>query len=99
MTTSFACDNITAVTRKTCDGEGGNMRTNKCKELRGNRTQADIARFLGITQQQYSNIENSKNPPKIETCIKLSKIFDKPIDYIFPNIFLSNNTSTTCEIK
>ena len=63
------------------------MRTNKCKELRGNRTQTDIARFLGVTQQQYSNIENSKNPPKIETCIKLSKIFDKPIDYIFPNIF------------
>ena len=75
------------------------MKTNKCKELRGSRSQSDIASFLGVTQQQYSNIENSKKPPKIETCIKLSKIFNKPIDYIFPNIFLSNNTSITCEIK
>lgn len=73
------------------------MKTNKCKELRGKRSQSDIASFLGVTQQQYSNIEKSVNPPKLETCIKLSKIFDKPIDYIFPTIFLSNNTSKTCK--
>ena len=73
------------------------MKTNKCKELRGKRSQVVIARLLGVTQQQYSNIENSKTPPKIETCIRLSEIFDKPIDYIFPRIFLSKNTSITCE--
>ena len=73
------------------------MKTNKCRELRGNRTQSVIADFLGITQQQYSNIENSNKPPKIEICIKLSNFFDKPIDYIFPDIFLSSNTSITCE--
>lgn len=72
------------------------MSKNRCRELRGNRLQSDIAGFLGITQQAYSNIENSENPPKMETCIKLSKIFNKPIDYIFPDIFLSNNTSKTC---
>lgn len=72
------------------------MKTNKCKELRGKRSQSTIAKFLGVTQQQYSNIEKSEMPPKIETCIKLSKIFDKPIDYIFPTIFLSKNTSCTC---
>lgn len=75
------------------------MKTNRCKELRGNRSQSDIASFLGKTQQQYSNIENSEKPPKIETCIKLSKIFDKPIDYIFPDILLTKNTSETCEKK
>ena len=73
------------------------MKTNKCKELRGNRSQSDIASFLGVTQQQYSNIEKSVNPPKLETCIKLSKIFNKPIDYIFPNIFLSEDTSKNFE--
>ena len=72
------------------------MSKNRCKELRGKRSQLDIASFLGITQQAYSNIEKSEKPPKIETCIKLSKIFDKPIDYIFPDIFLDNNTSKTC---
>ena len=63
---------------------------NRLKFLREEKAlfQSDIAKFLGVTQQQYSNIENSKKPPKIETCIKLSKIFDKPINYIFPDIFL-----------
>ena len=75
------------------------MNKNRCKELRGNRPQSVIASFLGITQQQYSNIENSDKPPKIETCIKLSRIFNKPIDYIFPQIFLDTNTSKTCEIN
>lgn len=75
------------------------MKTNKCKELRGNRSQKDIAAFLGVTQQQYSNIEKSINPPKLETCIKLSKIFNKPVDYIFPDIFLLKNTSRTCKSK
>lgn len=64
------------------------MSKNKCKELRGKRSQKDIAEFLGITQQQYSNIEKAEKPPKIEICIKLSKIFNKPINYIFPDIFL-----------
>ena len=64
------------------------MKKNRCKELRGKRSQSDIAKFLGVTQQQYSNIEKSENPPKMETCIKLSKIFNKPINYIFPDIFL-----------
>lgn len=72
------------------------MKTNRCKELRGNRSQKTIADFLNLTQQQYSNIENSSKPPKIEICIKLSKIFDKPIDYIFPDILLSNDTRKTC---
>lgn len=75
------------------------MNNNRCKELRGNRSQAVIANFLGITQQQYSNIENAEKPPKIETCIKLSQLFNKPIDYIFPQIFLSRDTSCTCENK
>ena len=72
------------------------MAKNRCRELRGNRSQKDIAKFLDMTQQAYSNIEKAEKPPKIETCIKLSKIFDKPIDYIFPEIFLSNDTSKTC---
>lgn len=72
------------------------MSKNRCKELRGKRSQQDVANFLDLTQQAYSNIENSDKPPKIETCIKLAKLFDKPIDYIFPDIILSKNTSKTC---
>lgn len=64
------------------------MVKNKCKELRGKRSQQEIADFLEITQQAYSRIENSDIPPKMKTCIKLSKFFNKPIDYIFPDIFL-----------
>lgn len=73
------------------------MIKNRCKELRGNRPQIVIAEFIGLTQQQYSNIENADKPPKIETCIKLSQFFNKPIDYIFPQILLNKNTSDTCK--
>lgn len=72
------------------------MVKNRCKELRGDRTQTDIAEMLGITQQGYSVIEKSDTPPKMETCIKLSKVFNKPIDYIFPTILLSTNTKNIC---
>lgn len=72
------------------------MTKNKCRELRGNRTQQEIAEFLGITQQMYSLIENSETPPKLSTCIKLSKFFNQPIDKIFPDILISKNTSKTC---
>lgn len=73
------------------------MKVNRCKELRGKRKQEIIASFLGITQQQYSNIERSTKPPTMEICIKLSQFFDKPVNYIFPQIFLEENTSDTCE--
>lgn len=73
------------------------MIKNRCRELRGNRTQLDIAELMGMTQQAYSYIENNDMPPKMETCIKLSKIFDKPIDYIFPSIFLSSDTKKVCD--
>ena len=76
---------------------GDKMSTNRCKELRGKRPQTIISNFLGITQQQYSNIENSDKPPTIEMCIKLSQFFNKPINYIFPQIFLQENTSNTCK--
>lgn len=73
------------------------MKVNRCKELRGRRKQEIVAAFLGVTQQQYSNIERSNKPPKIEICIKLSQFFGKPINYIFPQIFVEENTSNTCE--
>lgn len=73
------------------------MIANRCRELRGRRTQKTISSYLGITQQQYSNIEKSQKPPKMEICIKLSQVFNKPIDYIFPQIFLNINTSKTCK--
>ena len=53
--------------------------------------------FSFLINEFSRNIEKSDKPPKIEICIKLSQIFDKPIDYIFPQIFLIKNTSKTCE--
>ncbi len=72
------------------------MYKNRCKKLRGKHTQKDIANLIGITQQAYSKIEKANNLPRMEICVKLSKIFQKPIDYIFPDIFLTINTSKTC---
>lgn len=59
------------------------MIKNRCRELRGKRSQSTIASFLGMTQQAYSNIENAKNLPSMQNCIKISKLFGKPIESIF----------------
>ena len=56
---------------------------NRCKELRGELSQATVAKFLGISQQAYCRIENSKNLPSMQNCIKISKLFGKPIESIF----------------
>lgn len=64
---------------------------NRCKELRGGRSQSTVAEFLGMTQQAYSSIENSKNLPSMKNCMKISKFFGKPIEYIFQEEKENNN--------
>ncbi len=50
------------------------------KELK--LTQTDVANKLFITQHGYSNYENGKTEPNIETLIKLADIFNVSVDYL-----------------
>lgn len=56
----------------------------RLKELRKekNLTQKEISKLLDIKQNTYSNYENNKSEPDIQTLIKMADIFKSSIDYI-----------------
>ncbi len=65
-------------------------------DIRGKRSQEQIAKLLGITQQQYSNIENGKRgiqPKYFET---FETVFNEDIHKLAPDIFLNNKTTKSC---
>lgn len=47
------------------------------KTLRGDRSTADIAKLLGISQQYYSYIENGERQKRmnIQLCERISEVF------------------------
>ncbi|MCX8723087.1 helix-turn-helix domain-containing protein [Lactobacillus sp. B4005] len=57
---------------------------NRLKELRikNNLTLDDIEAKTGIKRGTYSNYENNKTEPKIETWQKLASFFKEPISYV-----------------
>lgn len=47
-----------------------------------NRTQMQMAKFLGITQQAYAAYENKKAQPPIDIAKKLAVYFNVSLDYL-----------------
>lgn len=41
-------------------------------ELRGNRSQASVAKDAGVTQQYYSLVESGKRSPSVPTAKKIA---------------------------
>ena len=56
----------------------------RLKECRKNinKTQREVADFLGITTVGYQNYELSKNEPKVSVLNKISDYFDVSADYL-----------------
>lgn len=63
------------------------MERKKMRELRGNRSQRQIADLLGMSQQQYSYIENGKRGIKPQYFKKFEVIFNEKIEKLAPDIF------------
>lgn len=57
---------------------------NRLKDLRAtaNKTQADVARYLGISRASYSHFENNRNEPDNITLSKLADYFNVTTDYL-----------------
>ena len=75
------------------------MERTKMKELRGNRSQLQIAQLLGLSQQQYSNIENGKRGIKPKYFKNFEAVFNENIEKLAPDIFEQENTSKRRENK
>ena len=46
------------------------------------KTQQEMADYLGISRQAYSNYETGKREPDYETLLKLGEYLDCSIDYL-----------------
>lgn len=59
------------------------------KEIRKrhNLTQTQVAEYLNTTQQTYSDYENKKTQPSIETLVKLADLFRTSIDYLIGRVY------------
>lgn len=64
------------------------------------KSQAEVAEILGISRTFYNQIENGTRNPKLYLALKISKIFNIPVEKIFINDALSNQatTRTDCNI-
>ena len=62
-------------------------------ELRGNRSQSQMAGLLNMTQQQYSNIENGKRGINPKYFKIFETVFNEDIHKLAPDIFMENKTS------
>ena len=69
----------------------------KMVEIRGARSQAQMADLLNISQQQYSNIENGRRGIKPKYFKIFETVFNKKIEKLAPDIFLNNKTTQSCE--
>lgn len=68
-------------------------------DLRGKRSQSEMAGLLNISQQQYSNIENGKRGIKPKFFKRFEIVFNDKIENLAPDIFLSDNTSKRRKTK
>ena len=69
------------------------MERTRMRELRGNRSQLQMADLLGFSQQQYSNIENGKRGIKPKYFKIFEVVFNECIEKLAPDIFIQENTS------
>jgi len=60
-----------------------NNNVRKCRFLKDEMTQLELANKLGVSRQTIVAIEKGKYSPSLELAFKLSKVFDMNIDELF----------------
>ena len=57
--------------------------TNSIRALRGDVTQAELARQLGVTRQTIIAIEQGKYSPTLELAFRLARVLGVPLEQVF----------------
>ena len=60
--------------------------TNAIRELRaerGDMTQADLARSIGVTRQTVIAIEQGRYSPSLEVAFQIARVLGRPLDEVF----------------
>lgn len=55
----------------------------KLKELRGDRSQEEMANAIGITKSSWAMYERNERVPRDEVKVKIAKYFGKSVQEIF----------------
>lgn len=63
----------------------GNLLGSRLRELRGSKTQHDIAQFLGITETAYGHYERGDRYPDLNSIKQLANYFHTSTDYLLGN--------------
>lgn len=71
----------------------------KMIEIRGARSQSQMAELLKMSQQQYSNIENGKRGINPKYFKLFETVFNEKIEKLAPDIFLNKDTTQSCSSK
>ncbi len=53
--------------------------------LRGKKTQAEVAKLIGISQSTYAMYETGKRVPSDEVKIRIAKLYKRTVQSIFFN--------------
>ena len=51
----------------------------RLRALRGGRSQSEVAKILGLSQQKWQRIESGKNEPNLTLLVKMSVLLGTPV--------------------
>ncbi|WP_342510524.1 helix-turn-helix transcriptional regulator [Sporosarcina sp. FSL K6-1522] len=66
----------------------------RMKQLRGNRTQEDIASLIGVSRARYSHYENGRSEPDLVMLEKIADCYGVTIDELLGRTNISERTNT-----
>lgn len=75
------------------------MKRKKLIELRGSKTQEEVARSIGTTQKHLSKIELGERNPSLILLAKIKKYYGEELEVLFPDIFLEKYTPKRRKMK
>lgn len=71
------------------------MKRDKLIKFRNKKTQKEMAKRYGVTQQIWSRWENGVRTPKVKTMKRLEDDIGIPMEVIFADIFNNSNHKQT----
>jgi transcriptional regulator with XRE-family HTH domain len=61
-------------------------------DARGKKTQTEVSKSLKISQKYLSRLELGQRTPSTKLLARMVKYYKKPVNVLFPDIFLNENT-------
>lgn len=59
---------------------------------RGEKTQLEVSKNLGISQKYLSKLELGQRTPSANLLARITEYYKKPLEELFPDVFLREKT-------